>query len=93
VVGESVVDDGNLEEVSPLGEVGGLEVEGDGDDGLDALDGGGLSLESGVGVGALELRGGGGDHGGGGGGGAAAHRSNPRAEAVDVRGGSVGTFV
>jgi hypothetical protein len=25
--------------------------------------------------------------------GAAAHRSNPRAAAVDVRGGSVGTFV
>jgi hypothetical protein len=51
VVGEGVLGDGDLEEVAPLGEVGGLEVEGDGDEGLDALDGDGLSPESGMGMG------------------------------------------
>jgi hypothetical protein len=38
-----------LEKVAPLGEVGGLEVEGDRDEGFDALDGGGLSPKSGMG--------------------------------------------
>jgi hypothetical protein len=42
VVGEGVLGDGDLEEVAPLGEVGGLEVKGDRDEGFDALDGSGL---------------------------------------------------
>ena len=39
---ERVLGDGNSEEVAPLGEVGGLEIEDDGDEGLGALDCGGL---------------------------------------------------
>jgi hypothetical protein len=48
VVGEGVLGDGNLQEIAPLGEVGGLEVEGDGDERLDALDRRGLSPKRGV---------------------------------------------
>jgi hypothetical protein len=42
VVGEGVGVDGDVDHVAPLGVVGCLQVEGDGDERLDALDGGGL---------------------------------------------------
>ena len=45
MIGKSVLGDGDMEEV------GGLEIEGDGDQGLDALNRGGLHPENGERVG------------------------------------------
>jgi hypothetical protein len=52
VIGGHELGDGDGEEVASLCEIGSLEVEGDGDQGFDALDGGGMRPESGVRVGA-----------------------------------------
>ena len=83
MIGEGEFGDGDGEEVPPLGEVRGFDVEGDMDEALDVLDGHGLSPKGGVGVG----KGIGVGHGGGWGGRGGAVR-NPRAAAVE-RGGSV----
>jgi hypothetical protein len=95
VVGEGVLGDGNLQEIVLLGEVGGLEVEGDGDERLDALDRRGLSPKRGVvvcsggrGRGKGELSGCG--HGRGR---AARWGGYPRAAAVEEGGGGVRSFV
>jgi hypothetical protein len=50
VVAECVLGDGNLKKIVQLGEFGGLEVEGHGDERLDALDIRSLSLENSMGV-------------------------------------------
>jgi hypothetical protein len=42
VVGEGVHGDGDVDHIAPLGLVRRFQVEGDGDEGLDTLDGGGL---------------------------------------------------
>jgi hypothetical protein len=78
VVGECVLGDGNLKKIAQLGEFGGLEVEGNEDERLDALDVHSLSLENSVGGTPS------GSHEEEGEGGAEADKGKPRAAAVEV---------
>ena len=63
VVLEGVGGDDDVEDGPPLGEDGALELEDDGDEGADALDGGGLRPKGGVGVRSSRLSRLGGRHG------------------------------
>ena len=47
MIGEGELGDGDEEEVAPLGEVGRLKIEGDGDEALDVLEGSGIGQRGG----------------------------------------------